>query len=788
MLLIAKFILLNCVMILFTTVGLGSSYINNEVFVRFNTHFFPGERTSVIERFGLVEKRRFILTKAILYTLPDGLDAADAIPLLNETACVKYADFNNHRASLQSFSKEPGFSMQWALSNEGQDVNGKLGLVNADIRWSEAMGIYKPKKQVGVAVIDSGVAMDHPELTSRLGGKVLEQNGVAGVDDDKNSYIDDIYGWDFVDGDAEPEDLNGHGTMVAGIISADPSNGEGITGIAPNSFIIPLRVFDETGGATDEQIILAAGYGVTNGARVINLSLGKGKPFNIPLQDAIYQLENTYDTILICAAVNGGVDGKGDDIDTYPVYPAAYDGNAILSVAASNSLNELAPFSNYGVTNVDLAAPGTNMYAPTVSRKLWYYEDFGQGSRWTTGRTSSDYSGMGWSFHTDLFGNRWATDSNDYYGNQIYYPSNSDTFTMSPTLTMKGISSPKLRVRIYHKLAYNYWTSSYDFLYIEYSVDEGKNWDLLDYIYGYSGVVGSNYTLDLSELEGEASVLFRFRLKSDSNLEDDGVYVDDFSIDGVTSFNFSGNEYEFNDGTSFAAPVVSGVAALVLSHRPELPVRDLRDILLNSVTKAQQLNGKVASGGVVNAYEAIKLANAWSPTDKKTDFDFVLNVTVSPSSGSPGNVYGAGTYNGGTDVNLRAEPNFGHTFSHWSGQTVGSDTSLVHTLTANTSVTANFIKSKSWGQAESLGNDWMSLSWIGYFWKNQSDWIFHSSLGWLYQSDQNEAASWLYSPTRGWLFAAGQNKPFLYSPSSFSWIYAAEKSIYEFDGSLWSAL
>ena len=126
--------------------------------------------------------------------------------------------------------------------------------------------------------------------------------------------------------------------------------------------------------------------------------MGKGKPFNYPLQEAIYDLENEYDTILICAAGNGGADGIGDDIDYNPVYPAAYDGNAILSVAATTSQNELAPFSNYGVTNVDLAAPGTNMIGPTVSRKLWYYEDFSYGSQWTTGRTLYDYSGMGGAF------------------------------------------------------------------------------------------------------------------------------------------------------------------------------------------------------------------------------------------------------------------------------------------------------------------------------------------------------------------------------------------------------
>jgi hypothetical protein len=762
-------------------------YVENEVFIRFHDSCFAGEKEKLIERFRLKEKRKFLLTKAILYTLPSGNDAAEVIPLLNERPCVKYADFNNCRAILHSFS-EPGYSLQWSLNNTGQEVNGKTGKVNADINWAEAMQIYKPQNQIGVAVIDSGVAIDHPEISFRLGGKVLEQNGVIGVDDDENGYIDDTIGWDFVDWDNQPEDLSGHGTKVAGIISADPSNGEGITGIAPDSFIVPLRVFDEIGGATDEQIILAAGYGIMNGARILNLSLGKGKPFNYPMQEAIYDLENEYDTILICAAGNGGIDGVGDDIDRNPVYPAAYDGNAILSVAASNSKNELAPFSNYGISNVDLAAPGTNMYGPTVSRKQWYYEDFGYSSQWTTGRSLYDYSGMGWSFYTDIFGNRWATDSNDLYGNQINYFNNSDTFTISPNLNMIGVSSPRLFVRIYHRLAYDYWISSYDFLYIEYSINDGVTWKVIDAIYGYSGALGSVYNFDLGELEGENNVQFRFRLKSDSLWVDDGVYIDDFLINGVTSFNFTGNEYEYNDGTSFSAPVVSGVAAMVLSHRPELSVRDLREILLSSVTNVDELNGKVASGGVINAYEAIRLANSWVPTDFNSGFDFELNTAVSPSSGNPGTIYGSGSYRGGTEVTLRANANFGYTFSHWSGQIFGDDSTLTHTLIADTSVTANFTKSKDWSQAENLNAGWKTLSWIGYYWEDQGPWIFHSSLGWLYRYDQTNAASWLYSPTQGWLFSAGQNMPFLFSSTRSSWIYAGEKDLYKFTGSSWSMI
>ena len=150
----------------------GADYVKDEVFIRFHDLHFPGEKERLIERFGLKEKKRFLLTKAILYTLPDGTDAAKVIPLLNERPCVKYADFNNRRASLSPLQNQ-GMTCN-GLHNTGQTVNGKTGKVNAD-NWNEAIQIYNPQKKTGVAVIDSGVAMDHPEINLRLGGKVLDK-------------------------------------------------------------------------------------------------------------------------------------------------------------------------------------------------------------------------------------------------------------------------------------------------------------------------------------------------------------------------------------------------------------------------------------------------------------------------------------------------------------------------------------------------------------------------------------------------------------------------------------
>tara|TARA_B100001057_G_scaffold433095_1_gene461745 strand:- start:384 stop:2765 length:2382 start_codon:yes stop_codon:yes gene_type:complete len=785
-------------LILFCFLGLnndrvfGETYIKDEIFVRFEENITENQKSLIIKEFELEEKTKFILTKAILYKIKSGKDPRELIPLLTKNSRVKYADLNGMNSSLQSFSSsEPFFPRQWSLNNDGQVVNGKNGVPGADIDWIKAMEIYKPKKQIGVAVVDSGVALRHPEIALELGGKVLEQNGKPGVDDDGNGFIDDFVGWDFVDNDNLPEDLNGHGSMVAGIIGAHPNNGLGITGVAPDSFIVPLRVFDETGGASDAVIISAAGYAVLNEVKVINLSLTKGNPFHFPLQEAIYNLEKEYNTLLVCAAGNGGSDQRGDNIDSTPVYPAAYDGNAIISVAATNQNNELTPFSNYGLENVDIAAPGDNIYAPSVSRKNIYFENFENTTNWKTYRTSRDYSGSSWSYHTDSFGNRWVTDSNDFFGNPINYAPYTDIYLRSPAISLKKVRSPKMFVRVYHNLPYNYLYGTYDYLFFEVSTDGGNSWSSIGYTYGLSRPGGSIYNFDLSKFEGFSNVLFRFRLASDGVLQGDGVYVDNFHISGVTDFDYSGSEFNFNSGTSFSAPIVSGVAALVLSHRPDLLVKDVREILLQSVTKVEDLKGKIATGGVVNAYKALKLAETWRSLGEPA-FNFLVSTSFLPSQQSAGSVSGGGSYEAGSTVSIVANPSSNYTFSHWTGGASGSENPLQYTVIADTEIIANFEKSilptvPLWSDSNVLGHGWKSFDWFGSFWESSTPWIYHVSLGWLYRVGDQLSSLWFYNQQKGWMYTSSSTFPHLYLNENQSWSYVSDGLIFSYKTNSWSS-
>ena len=175
-----------------------------------------------------------------------------------------------------------------------------------------------------------------------------------GIDDDANGYIDDVNGWDFAFNDNSPEDGNGHGTHVAGTIAAIRNNSIGIAGVANNIKIMPLRFLDDSGNGYTNNAIAALNYAVANGAPISNNSWGGGG-YSTSLYNAINAADQAGHTFVAAAG------NSGQNIDSNPSYPAAYNATNIISVAAINSSGDLASF-NYGYNNVDIAAPGVSYF------------------------------------------------------------------------------------------------------------------------------------------------------------------------------------------------------------------------------------------------------------------------------------------------------------------------------------------------------------------------------------------------------------------------------------------
>ncbi|MEM8733197.1 MAG: S8 family serine peptidase [Planctomycetota bacterium] len=229
-----------------------------------------------------------------------------------------------------------------------QDWN--LNSVNAPEAWQAGY----TGEGVTVAIVDTGVDLDHPDLVTNLFVNPGEIPG-NGIDDDQNGYIDDVSGYDFVDRDANPNDGNGHGTHVAGTVAAS-NNGVGATGVAPDAKILPVRVLGNNGSGSTRSVAEGIRYAADLGAQVINLSLGGGYSQAVA---AAVNYANSLGSIVIAAAGNEGA--------SVPSYPARLSSgyNNVLSVGAFNSTNQIAGFSNrVGNSNASqVDAPGVSVYS-----------------------------------------------------------------------------------------------------------------------------------------------------------------------------------------------------------------------------------------------------------------------------------------------------------------------------------------------------------------------------------------------------------------------------------------
>ncbi|MBP3957990.1 S8 family serine peptidase [Gemmata sp. G18] len=227
--------------------------------------------------------------------------------------------------------------------------------IGAPAAWDSSTG----NRNFVVAVIDTGVDYNHPDLAANMWKNAGEIAG-NGVDDDRNGYIDDIYGWDFANNDNNPMDDNGHGTHVAGTIGAVGNNGVGVAGVNWSTQIMALKFLSASGSGYTSNAVAALNYAVARGVKLSNNSWGGGG-YDSSLAAAIGRAQ-TAGHIFVAAAGN-----SGQNIDAIASYPASYiqSYNNVVTVAATGSNDALASFSNYGASSVTLAAPGVGILSTT---------------------------------------------------------------------------------------------------------------------------------------------------------------------------------------------------------------------------------------------------------------------------------------------------------------------------------------------------------------------------------------------------------------------------------------
>jgi len=357
-------------------------YVPGEVLVKWKDNASIHSIRCLKSAMGLRTTKMFHAIAVQHIRIPPSMRTEDVLAKLRGNSLVEYAE-PNYVLRAMATPNDPQFNQLWGLHNTGQTG----GTPDADIDAPEAWDIHTGSPDAVIAVTDTGVAHGHTDLTGNMWANDPELNGIPGVDDDGNGYVDDLNGWDFVGEDNDPTDYFAHGTHVAGTIAAIGNNAEGITGVNWLASIMPLRIFGAFGYGDTAKAIEAITYAADNGANVINASWGGGG-FSQALYDAI-SYANNRGCLFVAAAGN-----SGDDNDINAFYPASYDLPNIISVAATEHNDNLAWFSNFGATSVDVAAPGLNVLSSIPLLGLGpenqvLNDDFESGlGNWTHGGTN----------------------------------------------------------------------------------------------------------------------------------------------------------------------------------------------------------------------------------------------------------------------------------------------------------------------------------------------------------------------------------------------------------------
>lgn len=252
-----------------------------------------------------------------------------------------------HFGVAQAQPNDPYYNTKGAWA---QDYANQWSLQTSRIYSPMTLTFLSPEQseRVVVAIIDTGLDYKHPDFAAEQlwRNKAEEKNG---RDDDNNGFVDDLIGWNFVDGNNNPWDQSGHGTHISGVIAACTDNGVGITAINSDAVIMPLKVANFVGQARSSAVAAAIYYAVDHGAKIINLSLGGELVTQLERDAAQHAADN--DVLIVVSAGNRGSNAMQNGYATLP---------GVLVVGASDTNNQRAGFSNFG-SNVDVLAPGVEI-------------------------------------------------------------------------------------------------------------------------------------------------------------------------------------------------------------------------------------------------------------------------------------------------------------------------------------------------------------------------------------------------------------------------------------------
>jgi subtilisin family serine protease len=537
-----------------------------------------------------------------LVKVQSGQTVTDAVRELERDPDVSFAQ-PNHVYHAAAVPNDPLFGQLWGQLNSGQAVFGTPGVagtagadIDAQAAWDRTTG----SRNIIVAVTDTGIAYDHPDLAANMWNNPADPPG--GGDNDGNGIVDDVHGADFcganggagnpcagpVSGD--PRDLNEHGTHVSGTIGAVGNNGIGVAGVNWQVSLMAVRVLNAVGSGSSAAIADGFDYAGDHGARVVNASLSGGGSSDPAEQAAIDAHPNT---LYVVAAGNNNTDN-----DVAPRVPCNLpDANQnLVCVAATTQTDALASFSNRGAASVDLGAPGTNVLSTFPS-----YDGFRDG--FEAGNLNNWVADPPWGLVSGVAAGGSFSVTDSPAGN--YQPGLDVSLRTASAVTLSGGTC-----RVSYDARRDTELGN-DGIFVETSPTGAAPWTNRG---SFSGNSGGQFLAGSTDLpSGTLFVRFRFHSDGDMNVGD-GVYLDNIRI-GCIDGTYDGNEYGFLDGTSMASPQVAGAAALALSLAPGTSTAALKAALLSSGDPDPALQGITVSGRRLNV---ASLLNTISPVQTPT--------------------------------------------------------------------------------------------------------------------------------------------------------------------------
>ncbi|MFH1139668.1 MAG: S8 family serine peptidase [Pseudomonadota bacterium] len=488
---------------------------------------------------------------------------------------------------------DPDYGQLWGLNNTGQTINdpegAKVGTSGIDMGLEAAWEARTDCRATLIAVVDSGVNYLHQDLAANM----WDGTGCP------TGYDCSKHGYDFVDNDNDPMDLDGHGTHVAGTIGAAGDNGLGLAGVCWSANLMAVRVLNSAGQGTSESISAGMTFAAEAGAKVINMSLG-GDGQDQMMFDAAKKIRDA-GAILVVSAGNDSADN-----DSLFSHPGCFNFDNIINVAALGPDGGLADFSNHGAVSVDVAGPGVSIYSSHAGVTTEFALDdgtwqFSPGSMWGWGACEHEGALM------DVL-----ADPADFCGGGVY-ENNADhqawTQLSDNFIDLGPFDSASLAVWV------NLALDEGDFLRVGINSNGGNPFDPGGTIIFESdeGDTEGKFTDFAFTLDGclSADCSIGMRLQTDGSGQNGGVAVLADSNMTITGLTLADDQYRYMEGTSMASPNVAGVVALLWSQYPQASYRDVILAVFDGTKPVASLAGKTCTGGLVNAANSLDLLAEW---------------------------------------------------------------------------------------------------------------------------------------------------------------------------------